>query len=174
MRRTLLCINAAFTVVELVLAIAMIGLQAFVLGPPLINAVKEYTMVWSRRQTLAQARSAMDRMVMEVGLIPSSSQIINISSPTGFQFEYPAGTSITYSLNAGRLQRNGADMADNVGLLEFKYYDVNGNETSNKPSVRTIQIRLTLNAPSNQGTLPLTTTVFLRNTGGHYSNYTSP
>ena len=163
-----------FTLVELVLAISMIGLQALILGPPLMNAVKEYNIVWSRRQTLAQARSAMDRMVQEISLIPSSSQIIDIASPTSFQFEYPAGTAITYTLSAGKLQRNAADLATNVGLLEFKYYDANGNETSNKPSVRTIQIRLTLNAPSSQGTVPLSSTVFVRNAGNNYGNYTSP
>lgn len=160
--------------VETVLAIAMIGLQAFVLGPPLMNAVKEYNIVWSRRQTLAQARSAMDRMTQEISLIPSSNQLVDISSSTSFQFQYPAGTAITYSLSGTNLQRNGANLATNVGLVEFKYYDANGNETASKPSVRTVQVRLTLNAPSSQGTVPLSTTVFLRNSGTIYGNYTSP
>ncbi len=163
-----------FTMVELVLVIGLLGIQAFMLGPPIIKAVQEYDLVWSRRQTLAEARAAIDRMVKEIRLIPSSAGIIDISSATQFQFQYPLGTNITYALNGTTLQRNGSDLAYNVNLLHFAYYDASGVATATKSLVRTIQIQLTLNAPSAHGTLPLTTTVFLRNLGSDYGNFTSP
>lgn len=164
-----------FTIVELVLVIALLGIEAFVLGPPLAVAVKEYVLVSSRRQTLAEAKSAMDRMVKEIRLIPSQAAVISVASPTAFQFQYPLGTAITYALNGTALERNGTALASNVGLLEFKYYDSAGAETAVASRVRTIQIRLTINAPSGSGTLPLQTTVFLRNsTGSMYTDFTSP
>lgn len=163
-----------FTIVELVLVMGILGIQALILGPPIITAVKQYTLVSSRRQALAEAQSAMDRMVKEIRLIPSSAAIIDISSPTQFQFQYPLGTTITYSLSGTTLQRNGATQAPNVATLDFSYYDAAGLATVTLTAVRTIQIRLILNAPSSQGTVPLTTTVFLRNLGSNYGNFTSP
>lgn len=163
-----------FTLVELVLVMGIMGIQAFMLGPPIITAVKQYDLVWSRRQALAEARSAADRMVKEIRLIPSSAAVISIASPTQFQFQYPLGNTITYELDGTSLERNGAMIAPNVSFLEFKYYDAAGLETVTRALVRTIQIRLTLNARSNHGTVPLTTTVFLRNLGNNYGNFTSP
>lgn len=163
-----------FTVLELVLVVALLGIEAFMLGPPLAVAVKEYALVSSRRQVLAEARSAMDRMVKEIRLIPSSGAVISVASATNFQFQYPLGTLITYSLNGTTLERNGAALASNVGTLEFKYYDSIMAETLNPGSVRFVRIRLTINAPSNSGTLPLETAVFLRSTGVEYGTFTSP
>lgn len=163
-----------FTIVELTLVMGILGIQALILGPPIITAVKEYALVSSRRQALAEARSAIDRMVKEIRLIPSSAAVLDVSNPTQFQFQYPLGTTITYSLSGATLQRNGVTLAPNVGTLDFSYYDAAGLATVTPAAVRTIQIRLTLNAPSGQGTVPLTTTVFLRNLGNGYDNFTSP
>lgn len=163
-----------FTTIELVLVVALLGLEAFMLGPPLAVAVKEYALVSSRRQLLAEARAAMDRMVKEVRLIPSSAAVLDVSSATAFEFEYPLGTSITYALDGTDLERGGVVLASNVGLLEFKYYDSAGAETLVEAAVREVQIRLTLNDPFNSGTMPLSTRVFLRNTGNEYNDYTSP
>lgn len=163
-----------FTIVELVLAMALLGIQALILGPPIITAVKQYDLVWSRRQALAEARSAVDRMVKEMRLIPSSAAVVSIASPTQFQFQYPLGNTITYAQNGTSLERNGLMLAPNVGFLEFKYYDAAGLETASIVALRSVQIRLTLNAKSNHGTVPLTTTVFLRNLGSNYGNFTSP
>lgn len=159
-----------FTLVELVLVIALLAIEALILGPPLATAVKEYVLVSSRRQVLAEARSAMDRMVKEVLLIPLGG-VTNVASPTSFQFQYPLGTLITYALDGTTLKRNGVDLASNVGLLEFKYYNAAGIETAINANVRRIQLRLTINSPSATGTLPLTTSVFLRNMGSMYTDF---
>jgi prepilin-type N-terminal cleavage/methylation domain-containing protein len=163
-----------FTVVELVMVIALLAIEAFMLGPPLTAAVKEYALVASRRQALAEARTAMDRMVKEIRLIPSSAAVVSVASPTNFQFQYPLGTAITYSLNGTTLERNGIALASNVGVLQFKYYDSSGSETANPANVNRVMIWLTTNVASGGGTLPLATTVFLRNTGNEYGNFTSP
>lgn len=160
-----------FTSVELVLVIALLGIEAFMLGPPLAVAVKEYALVSSRRQALVDAQLAMDRMVKEIRLIPSSAAVIDISSSTYFQFQYPLGTTITYALNGTTLERNGKALASNVVLLEFQYFDGSFWFANTTASVRTVQIRLTLNALPNFGTMPLVTTVFLRNAGNQYQNF---
>lgn len=163
-----------FTLVELVLVVALLGIEAFMLGPPMMVAVKEYALVSSRREALAEARSAVDRMVKEIRLIPSSAAVIDVSGANSFQFQYPLGIAITYALDGTDLERNGVVLASNVGLLEFKYYNSAGAETAAAAAVRSVQVRLIINAPFNYGTVPLTTTVFLRNTGNEYNNYTSP
>lgn len=163
-----------FTLVELVMVIAMLAIEAAMLGPPLTAAVKEYVLVSTRRQALAEARAAMDRMVKEIRLIPSSAAVVSVASPTNFQFEYPLGTPITYALNGTTLERNGVALASNVGQLQFRYYDSNSAETVVPANVRRVMIALTTTVPSGGGILPLFTTVFLRNTGNEYSNFTSP
>lgn len=163
-----------FTLIELVLVVALLGLEAFMLGPPLMVAVKEYALVSVRRQSLAEARTAMERMAKEIALIPSSAAVISVDSATSFQFQYPLGTNITYALDGTDLERNGAALASNVGLLEFKYYNAADAETVNEAAARWVQIRMTINVPFSGGTLPLTTSVFLRNTGDEYNNFTSP
>lgn len=166
--------RGAFTTVELVLAVALLGIQAFILGPPLAQMVSAYNLVSVRRAALAQGRAALGRMVQEIRLIPGTAQITNISSSTQFQFQYPAGTSITYSLNGTNLNRNADILARNVSFLEFKYYNAAGVETSTIASVRSIRVTLTISVSSDTGTIPLQTWVFLRSTGSYYGNFTSP
>lgn len=161
----------AFTLTELVLVIAMMSILAIGMGPPLIRAVQQYDIVWSRREALAQARAAMDRMVKEIRLIESSADVVTVSASDSFQFEYPNGTAITFDKNGTDLRRDSDVLAENVSALEFKYYDSSGSETSTAANVRRIQITLTLDAQHNHGSLTLRTNVFLRNTGNNYDDF---
>lgn len=160
-----------FTLVELVLVIALMGILAFALAPALITGVRSYDIVWSRRQVLAEGRVAMDRMVKEIRLIESSSDVIATNSPAEFDFEYPNGTSIAYSLDGTDLKRNTDVLASDVTALEFKYFDSTGSETSTEADVRRVQVTLTIDAPGNHGDLTLRTNVFLRNTGNSYESF---
>lgn len=157
---------------ELVLVIAMLGILAAVLGPALNRAVRGYDIVWSRRAALAQARSAMDRMAQEIRLIQSSADVLNVSSSTSFQFEYPDATSITYSLSSTNLLRNTDILASNITALEFRYFDSAGVATATAVNVRRVQITFTITAGS-YGTLTLGTHAFIRTTGAitHYDNF---
>lgn len=160
-----------FTLVEMVLSIALIGVLAGVLGVALFQGVKGFDLVSSRKSALAQARLAMERMVREMRLIQQSSDVVNVGSSTQFGFEYPDGTPIAYSLSGGNLVRNTDVLARNVNALTFTYLDSAGTVTATAAQVRSVRVQLTLNAPHAQGTLTLRTQVFLRNTGNNYAAF---
>lgn len=162
-----------FSLVELILVIALMGILGAVLGPGLSNAVREYDIIWSRRQTLAQSRAAIDRMVQEIRLIQSSADVLNVSSSTSFQFEYPDGTAITYSLSGSNLLRNTDILASSLTALTFSYFDSAGVATSTAANVRRVRINFTITAPGSHGSLTLGTDAFIRTTGGitHYDNF---
>jgi prepilin-type N-terminal cleavage/methylation domain-containing protein len=78
-----------FTIVELVLTIAIIGLLSTVVGPIIMNAMRGYTLVSARRSTLAETRQAMERMISDIQRIPSSNAI-DIFTPNALQFDISA------------------------------------------------------------------------------------
>lgn len=160
-----------FTLVELVLVIAMIGILGAVLGPGLGTALRGYDVIVSRRTTLAQARSAMDRIVHEIRLIGSPSDILDVSSSSSFQFEYPNNVSITYSLSGTDLLRDSDVLASPVSSLEFKYYRGSGAETATPSQVRRVQVTFTLTAPGSHGSLTLRTNVYLRALSDRYADF---
>ncbi|MDO8493732.1 MAG: type II secretion system protein [Deltaproteobacteria bacterium] len=163
--------DKGFTLVELVLVIAMLGVLGFVLGPGLGAALRGYDTVWSRRQVLSHGKEAMDRMAREIRLIESSADVVSVGSSSQFQFEYPNGTLIVYDRSGTNLRRNSDVLAQNVSALQFQYYDEAGNTTSTAANVRRVQIQLTLDAAGGHGSLTLRTSVFLRNTGNNYDGY---
>lgn len=161
----------AFTLAELVLVIAMLGILAIGMGPPLIRAVQQYDLVWSRREALSQSRAAMDRMIKEIRLIRSSDDVLDVSSSTSFQFNDLDGNATTFDKNTTNLRRNSDVLAENISEFEFKYYDSAHSETSTAANVRLIQITLTIDAQHNHGPLTLRASVFLRNTGNNYDDF---
>ena len=164
------CKDKGFTLVELVLVIAMLGILGMVLGPGLATALKGYEMARVHRQVVAEARSAMERFVREARLIQSSLDVLTLGA-SSFQFEYPNNTILIYDLNSGNLRRNSDVLASNVSALTFIYYDEVGIVTATPANVRRVQIRFTITPLGNQGSYTLQTNVFLRNTGNNYTNF---
>lgn len=162
-----------FTLVELVLAILLLGVFGTVLAVGLPVAVEAYDLVWARRMVLAQAQSGMERMVSEMELIPGSAQVTTTLA-SNFQFQYPAGTSISYALSGGDLMRNSDVLIDDVSALTFTYYDEAGVATSTAASVRQVSVEFTVDSPGEISNFTLRTRVFLRNTGNGYANFASP
>jgi type II secretory pathway pseudopilin PulG len=156
----------AFTLLEVLLVIAMLTILGVVLGPILGSAIQSSGLVSSEAQRLAEARNGMERMVKEIKLIPNTSVLANIGT-TNLQFQYPTGTNITYSLNGTNLLRNSDILVGGVSSLTFTYYDASGATTTITANVRSIGIQFTAG-------LTLQTRVFLRNTGNNYENLTSP
>lgn len=162
-----------FTLVELVLVLGLLGVMIGVLAPWLINSVRSYDLITTRRTMLGQVRAGFDRMIREVRLIPGQSQII-ATSATSFQFQYPTGTSITYSLSGTNLMRNSDVLIPNVTSLSFTYYDQSGNTTTTPANVRSVTMQVTATTTSSATPYTVRTRVFIRNTGNYYANYTSP
>lgn len=163
--------TTGFTLVELILAVALMGILAALLGPPLTAAVRAYAVITTRSAALSDARTAMDRMEKEIRLISSSADILDVSSSTRFQFSYPSGTIITYDQSGTDLRRNGAAMVGNVTALSFKYYDATGGDALSAATLRRVQIELSLTLPGSAGTLLLRTNAFIRNVGNNYHGF---
>ena len=164
-------IHNGFTLVETVLVIALLGVLAFALGPALGESFKSYDLIQSRRIVLMEARSAFERMVREIRLIESASDVLDVSSSTHFQFEYPNNTTILYTLNGTNLLRNGEILASPVNSISFNYYDSAGNITSTAANVRRINIQASFDAPGGKSGITLQSSIFLRNLGGDFSGF---
>jgi prepilin-type N-terminal cleavage/methylation domain-containing protein len=162
-----------FTLIEMALTIVIIGITIGLLSPWLINAVQAYDLVSTRRIMLGQVRAGLDRMVREIRLIPGQAQIISTTA-SSFQFQYPAGTNITYSLSGTDLKRNTDKLIQNVTALTFTYYDQAGNTTTTASSVRSVGIQISAHTTSSNNAYTVRTRVFVRNTGNNYSSFTSP
>jgi prepilin-type N-terminal cleavage/methylation domain-containing protein len=162
-----------FTMVEMVMVIAILGILVGTLSPWLIESAQSFNLISNRKSMLGQMRAGFDRMVAEIRLIPGQSQII-ATSANSFQFQYPTGTSITYSLSGGNLMRNSDILMNNVTALSFTYYDQAGSATTTPASVRSVMMSLTATAPNTSSSLTVQTRLFLRNTGNYYANFTSP
>lgn len=165
--------SKAFSLLELLLVITMLLILGMVLGPIFGNITLSSSRILSRREALAESRISMDRMVNEIRLIPGTNVLANIGV-NNLQFQYPTGTSITYSLSGASLLRNSDILAGNVNALTFSYYDELGNTTAAATNVRSIGIQLVILSPGDNSTLTLRSRVFLRNTGHDYGNFTSP
>jgi prepilin-type N-terminal cleavage/methylation domain-containing protein len=165
--------NRGFTLVELILTMGMLGVMVGMMAPWMINAVKSYDLISTRRLMLGEVRAGFDRMIREIRLIPGQSQII-ATSASSFQFQYPTGTSITYSLTGTNLMRNSDILMNNVTALAFTYYDQSGNTTTTPSSVRSVTLQVTATTTSSSTPYTVRTRVFVRNTGNHYTNFTSP
>ncbi len=157
----------AFTLLELLLTVTMLMILGGVVGPILGNVVKSTTFVWARGDALAQARIAIERLVMELRLVPSTSQLTTIAG-SNLVFQYPTGTSLQYWLSGTDFKRNSDVLVGNVTALSFSYFDQQGNTTSTIANVRSVGIQLSVLPPSSGTALTLRTRVFLRNTGNNY------
>ena len=171
--RRLGSIPPGFTLIELVIVIALVGVLGAVLAWGLPAAVQGYDLVWARRGVVANARGGLQRMVSEIRLIPGAGQITSIAA-TNFQFQYPVGTAITYSLSGGDILRNSDVLINNVSALTFTYFDEDGSVATTPSDVHLVGINLTVDSPGNVSNYDLRTKIFIRNTGNDYVNFTSP
>jgi type II secretory pathway pseudopilin PulG len=162
-----------FTLVETVLVLGMLGIMIGALAPWMLNSIELYDLITTRKTMLGQVRSGFDRMVAEIRLIPGQAEII-ATSPTSFQFQYPTGTSITYSLSGTNLMRNSDILIQNVSALAFVYYSQNLTTTTTPANVRSVSVKITANTTSSSTPYTVRTQIFIRNTGNYYANYTSP
>jgi prepilin-type N-terminal cleavage/methylation domain-containing protein len=156
-----------FTIVELVLSIAILGILSLAIGPGLSNAIQSYNLIGTRRMGAAEARAAMERMVREIRVIPRRKEVIQITA-SSFQFQYPVGTTITYSLSGTNLLRNSDVLLSQVTSLSFTGYDETGVATTIAGDIRSVQVSFTTSLP-----ITLRTRVFLVNTGNLYRGFNS-
>ncbi len=156
----------AFTIVEMILAIGILGVMGMAIAPGLETSIRSYAMMTGERQNTADIQAAVSRMVREIRQIPGSAYVTTLGA-SSFTFQFPAGTSITYSLSGTNLMRGSDILASNISALAFAYYDAAGSTTSTPANVKRVQLQVT----SSTG-LVIRTQIFLLNTSTYYSGFT--
>ena len=157
-------ISKGFTMVELVLVIALLGIIGTVTGYMLTESLKSYTLVAARNDSLADARRAIERIKSELRIATG----IDSMSATSVQFDTTQENDIPYTLTGTDLKRSGNDIAKNVSAFTFTYFDAAGNVTATPANVRRIELDITVSTTSH-GTNRLRSQVYLRRY--YYTNF---
>jgi prepilin-type N-terminal cleavage/methylation domain-containing protein len=118
--------NKGFTLIELIITIAIVGIISVIIGSMLLGIINAWTFKFSRNDLLWDARIAINRMTREIRTVKNSTSVITASA-SQFRFIDTGNKNITYSLSSTNLNRteDGAAnlLAENVSSLTFTYYN---------------------------------------------------
>lgn len=135
-----------FSLVEMGIATVLMAIVIGVVSPVLEAGINHYLVARELTTTTVKSNNAMTRMSKE--LVNTLS--IQTASAQLLTFTTVDNTAISYRLNGSNLERQEGGgsyvpLVNNVGLLNYTYYDNNLNATNNAASVRLITISLTIN-----------------------------
>ncbi len=160
--------SRGFTLIETAVSWVMLGIIFFSFAVLLELGVKSFERISSRKEALASARYAIDRMVEELMLIKTA-DIISISA-TQISFKDLSGANTDYhsaSVSGTLYLYRGSDLfAKNLGSFSLTYYDSAGNTITNYAdigSVRRIKAEFYVNAKNGHGTVPVRGEIYPRN-----------
>ena len=164
--------NRSFTLVEVLLAIVMIGAVSVAVSYILILGMNSYSIISDRRDTLQAARLAVNMMSNDFQNIANPATDIASISATSITFTPAGGGSVTYQVSGSNLLRGADVLASNVAVGSgFQYFTVNGASTSSPAQVYRIRISVTVNAQDvKSGTVTINSNAFLRNR--YYESFT--
>ncbi len=174
--------SRGFTLVELLVALAVVGVVLLTLTGLLQHGEQVYLFGTSRLEAHQNARVALDRLGRELrgaGIDPRGIGFPPLVNPTatGFTIQNDlngdgviAGNpeTITYSLRGRTLRRNAGGGAqpvvDGVESLTFAYLDAAGDPAKTAGEIRTVVMTITTGAVDRRGgRVTMTTQVRLRN-----------
>ena len=174
--------SRGFALVELLVALAIVGLVLVMLTGLLQHGQQTYLAGTARMEAQQNARVAFERLgreLREAGIDPRGRGFLPLINPTstGFTIQNDlngdgviAGNpeTITYSLRGRTLRRNAGGGAqtliDGVESLTLTYLDAGGNPTQAPGEIRSVLITITTGprGPVSRG-VSMTTRVRLRN-----------
>lgn len=142
-----------FTLIELVIVIATVGIISTIIGSMLLGVVDAWTFKFDRNDLLSDGRIAINRMTREIRTVKTSTSVTTAST-TQFRFTDTGNKDITYSLSSTNLNRTEDGtanlIAENISSAAFTYYDTNGNTIAaplvspSSTDIRRVRINLTL------------------------------
>ena len=156
--------QSGYTMLELVLVIALLGIIAGVVARMFIWGVDIFTFVSNRKDVLQTSRIGMEVLVRDLRSVKSA---IDINSATGNQFDFYNldDENIVFVYSSGTLTRNSNSMVEGLSAFQFTYYDVNDNVLTSPVAALTNiwKIKFTLNATIDGKPFKLESTVIPRN-----------
>lgn len=160
-----------FTLIELVIAIILIGLLGAVGVTMISDSFDTTRMINANQSTVAQARYAMERMQREI----REAKTVSSYSGTGISFTKPDATSVDITSGSGNLAVNNATLL--AGLLInnppagspkplLAYYKSDGVTPADAATnIRFVEITLTVTDSTSGQSLTQRSRVSLRNAG---------
>ena len=138
--------DAGVTLIELIITIVLVGIISGIGAMFVMRGTQAYVAQDQRAAITDQGRLGIERMIREMRTIRSQTAAdIPTWNATTFQFTDLTGTSITYSMAAGALTRNGTPLAGNIAALTFSYLKRDGATAATAASnIWVIQISVTL------------------------------
>ena len=138
--------EAGVTLVELIITIVLVGIISGIGAIFVMKGTQAYVAQDQRAAITDQGRLGIERMIREIRTIRSQTATdIPTWNATTFQFTDLTATSITYTLAAGTLTRNGTALAGNITALGFSYLQRDGVTAATAASnIWGIQISVTL------------------------------
>ncbi|MBI2345926.1 MAG: type II secretion system protein [Deltaproteobacteria bacterium] len=154
----------AFTLVELILTISVMGIIALAVGQLLVVGLGTYISVRSRSGAIQQARIAMDRMLDELQRLPATT--MPTVSDTRIDFIDAQGIATNFKQITDATDINivrGEDLLVNqAGYLDFDPLDRFGAPAADTAAVRRINIELNVLFPWSSNTITFRSELFRR------------
>ena len=120
--------NRAFTLIEVIVSLILIGIMVAIAGMGLVVVTRGYVFSKQNADTLLKSQVAMTRIVKELSaILPTNT----ISSATNSSITYTkegVGGSHTISRTANLLQIDGVTLIDNVTAFSLAYADAAGTD----------------------------------------------
>lgn len=150
--------NSGFTLIELTVVILVLAIIAAVMAPLMANSFRAYETNQSNLVTLSKLRYATERMareVREVRFNGTNYQITMGLTSLSFTKNDAANTVVTITAAPPlvTLQYSvppmSATLTDQVGALQFRYFNIDNIETASNVDVAYVDMELTLNDPNS-------------------------
>ncbi len=148
--------HLGFTLIEMILTIVLFSLLLGISSKLLSSGFSAFAVGDSIKTISSQAVMGLERIVYD---LRNASSLTTISS-NSLTFVDQSGTSYTYSVSNGLLQRGSYTLLDSVQSITFTYLDSSGNSTNTASATK--QVKITLNMQNNNVSLAYSTLVGLR------------
>ena len=155
----------AFTFIEMILTIIVIGIISGVTAKILLSGLDTYSFIVNRKDATQHVRVAMERMVSELNKVEWYEVTWMGNDHLSFIDEDDLATSFQRRLRDGipTLERGTDFLAGPLGLVDFDYLREDGTSATSNSQIRKINIEIVVESEGGYGVITLRTEVFPRN-----------
>jgi prepilin-type N-terminal cleavage/methylation domain-containing protein len=138
--------RSGFTLIELVIVIVLVGILSAGITPIIKLSLRSFQKITEVNEKSQAARIGYNRMLAEIRMIGSPSDI-TYGDETTLTFTDFDGNTVSFSLDGSILYRGEDRFVDCVNQITFTYYDNEGSTITSLPasSVWTIRSEMQVN-----------------------------
>lgn len=141
--------NRGYSLIEVVIVVILIAIIVTFIGGYILQGFKAWMSVSDSNTIQAEAKSAMEKVLNAIRVIPSTASI-NTANGTELEFDDITGNTQNYQLDSTGavyfLSHNGTSLTDKLTSsgLQFSYFDENGVTAASISDIRVIEVNLNL------------------------------